>query len=158
MFSCGCLLLLAVSVLAMTYNAPYLQQDDERIIRGMVENSIARLNKGDLTVFEDFWAEDADYVGVDGTMLHGRFQIREFFRKLMPSNAPPPQQAAKIEQIRFLTPELAISDGSWTITGARDATGKEFPPIKGRGFEVFQKKQGRWWIVTTREMVIFKGN
>src|SRR2546428_7490217 len=117
MFYCSCILLLAVSVLAMTYNAPSPQQDDEREIRGMAEKAISRLNKGDLTVFEDFWAEDADYVGVDGTMLHGRSQIREFFRKLMPPGAPLYQQNSTIEQIRFLTPELAVVDGFWTITG-----------------------------------------
>ena len=157
MFLCSCLLLLAVPILAMIYNATS-PQDDERTIRSMVEKSIARLNKGDITAFEDFWDENADYIGVDGTMLHGRSQIQEFFRKLMPSNAPPFQQDATIEQIRFITPELAISDGSWTITGARDAAGKELPPIKGRGLEVVQKKNGRWWFVSTREMVIFKGN
>src|SRR5262245_8195999 len=149
MFSCSCLLLLAVSGLAMIYNAP-APQDDEREIRRMVEKTIARVNKGDLTVFEDFWDENADYVCVDGTLLHGRSQIKEYFRKLTSSSTTPPQQEAKIEQIRFLTPELAVSDGSWTITGARDAAGKELAPIKGRGLEVVQKKQGRWWFVATR--------
>ncbi len=110
-----------------------------------------------MTVFEDFWAEDADYVGVDGATLHGRSQIQEFFRKLTPPGAPPPQQDAKLEQARFVQ-ELAISDGSWTIMGASDPAGKDLAPIKGGGFEVFQKRHGRWWIVTTREMVIFKGN
>ncbi|HEU0173984.1 MAG TPA: SgcJ/EcaC family oxidoreductase [Blastocatellia bacterium] len=157
MFSCIFLLSLAVSVLAMTYNATS-PQDNERTIRGIVEESLARLNKGDLTVFKDFWDENADYVGVDGVMLHGRSQIEGLFRKLTPSSGPLPQQNATIEQVRFLSPELAISDGAWTITGVRDSAGKELAPIRGRGFEIFQKKHGRWWIIATREMVIFKGN
>jgi len=157
MFTCIFLLSLAVSVVAMTYDATS-PQDDARTIRGMVENSLARLNKGDITVFRDFWDENADYVGVDGVMLHGRSQIEGLFRKLTPSGGPPPQQYATIEQLRFITPELAIADGSWIITGVRDAAGTELAPIKGRGLEVIQKKHGRWWFVATREMVIFKAN
>jgi hypothetical protein len=67
-------------------------------------------------------------------------------------------QHATIESVRFLTPELAIVDGQWTITGARDTEGRELPPIKGRGVEVVQKKGGRWLFVATREMVIWQGS
>jgi len=67
------------------------------------------------------------------------------------------QQTATIEQIRFITPEIATVDGTWTVTGARDATGQELPPIRGRGFEVVQKKSGRWRFIVTREMVILSG-
>jgi hypothetical protein len=65
------------------------------------------------------------------------------------------QQTATIEQIRFITPELATVDGSWIVTGARDATGKELPVMRGRGFELVQKKNGNWKFIATREMVIF---
>jgi uncharacterized protein (TIGR02246 family) len=132
--------------------------EDEQTIRGMTDQAISRLNKGDLTVFEDFWATDADYVSVDGRLITGRDQIQAFFRELIKSSAGQSQQSSSIERIRFLTPELAIVDGQWTVTGARDAAGKELPPIKGRGVEVVQKRDGRWWFVATREMIIFKGN
>jgi len=68
------------------------------------------------------------------------------------------QQVASVEQIRFLTPAVATVDGSWTVTGARGADGKELAPIRGRGFEVVQKRNGKWRFIATREMVIFKGN
>src|SRR5262249_16029492 len=67
------------------------------------------------------------------------------------------QQTSSIEQIRYLTPELAVMDGLWTVTGARDDAGKELPPINGRGLEIAQKRDGRWWFVSTREMIIYKG-
>jgi len=133
-------------------------QEDERTIHSMVEQAISRLNKGDFTAIDDFWAQDADYVSVDGRLISGRNQIKAFFQELAKSSAGLAQQTSTIERTRFLTPELAISDGSWTVTGARDAAGKELPPIKGRGFEIVQKREGRWWFVATRQMVIFKGN
>src|SRR5436190_11892042 len=126
--------------------------EDESVIRTMVDQAVKRLNKGDLTALQDFWDEGADYVGVDGTLIKGRTQIQALFREVAGKTG---QQTATIEQIRFITPEIATVDGAWTVTGARDATGQELPPIKGRGFEVVQKKSGRWRFILTREMVIF---
>lgn len=137
--------------LGVIHSAPS-QTEDELTIRSMVDQAILRLNRGDVTAFEDFWDEDADYVGVDGRLTKGRAQIQSLFREMAKGAG---RQTATIEQIRFITPELATVDGSWTVTGARDASGKELPVIKGRGFELVQKKNGRWSFIATREMVIF---
>ena len=101
------------------------------------------------SVFTDFWDEDAEYVGVNGTLTKGRANIQALFDVARSSVG---QQKASIDQIRFITPELATVDGSWTVTGARDAHGKELPPLQGRGFELVQKKHGRWRFIETREM------
>ncbi len=132
------------------------REEDERTIRGMVDQAIARLNRGDVSAFADFWDEGADYVGVDGKLTKGRSQIQTLFREMGKTGAG--QQSATIQQIRFITTELATVDGVWTVTGARDTTGKELPVIRGRGFELVQKKNGIWKFVATREMVIFGGS
>jgi uncharacterized protein (TIGR02246 family) len=89
----------------------------------------------------DFWDENADYVGVDGTVTKGRAQIQALFSGMAKSSLG--QQTVSIDQIRFITSELAPVDGSWTVTGARGADDKKLPPIKGSGFELVQKKDGR---------------
>jgi uncharacterized protein (TIGR02246 family) len=129
--------------------------DDEQRVRAMVDDTIARLNRGDTTAVVDYWDEAADYVGVDGRLITGRDQIQAFFAT-MSSSTNRPQQTATIERIRLLTPDVAIVDGSWTITGARDTAGKELPPINGRGTEVVRRTNGKWRFVATREMVIWK--
>jgi len=129
--------------------------EDERIIRGMLVQAVSRLNRGDLTALDALWDETADYVGVNGRLVKGRAAIQALFSQM--ANRSSGQQTVAVEQIRFITPELATVDGSWTVTGARDATGKETPPIKGRGFELVQKKNGQWKFIATREMVIFGG-
>jgi uncharacterized protein (TIGR02246 family) len=129
--------------------------ESERVIRSMVEESVNRFNRGDLSAVDEFWDEGADYVSVDGRFLKGRTQMAGFFQELMKLGGQ--QQRATVEQVRFITPELAIVDGSWTVTGARDAEGVELPPIEGRGFELAQQREGRWRFVATREMVIYRG-
>src|SRR5262249_53067414 len=111
-------------------------QEDERTIRSMVEQAISRINKGDFTAIDDFWAQDADYVSVDGRLISGRNQIKAFFQELAKSSAGSAQQTSTIERTRFLTPELAISDGSWTVTGARHAAGQELPPLQSPGSQL----------------------
>lgn len=147
--------LIAVSVCMATMCAASANDEDERSIRSMVDQAISRLNKRDVTAFDDFWDTDADYVGVDGRLIKGRTQIQTLFRDMGKSGAG--QQTVSIEQIRFITPEIATVDGSWTVKDARGADGKELSPIKGRGFEVVQKKNGRWCFIMTREMVVFEG-
>ena len=133
-------------------------QADERTIRIMVDQAISRMNKGDLTVLDDFWDENADYVGVDGRYIAGRAQMKAFFSEILRMSAGGMQQVGTIESIRFLTPELAIVDGSWTISGARDEAGTELAPLSGRGLEIAQKRDGQWRFVATREMVNFKSS
>ena len=90
-------------------------EDDERAIRNVVDQAISRLNRGDVTAFEDFWDEHADYAVVDGRLTKGRMQIQALFREMTRSGAG--QQTVMIEQIRFITPELATVDGSWIVAG-----------------------------------------
>ena len=131
-------------------------EENERTIRSMVDQAVARLNKGDVSAFDDFWDENADYVGVDGALIKGRAQMQALFRMMGKSRMG--QQSVSVEQVRFITSEVATVDGLWTVTGAKDADGKEMGPIKGRGFELVQRRNGRWRFIATREMVIFKGN
>ncbi len=156
MLSWGYVVPAALMVCLGAVCAASTNDEDERTIRGMVDQAVARLNKGDVSALDDFWDENADYVGVDGAMIKGRAQMGAFFRKMAESSKG--QQVASVEQIRFITPEVATVDGSWTVTGARGADGKELSPIRGRGFEVVQKRNGKWRFIATREMVIFIGN
>lgn len=98
----------------------------------------------------------ADYIGVDGRLTKGRSQIQKLFREM--ANRAAGQQVATIEQIRFITAEVASLDGSWTVTRARDAAGHELAAINGRGVELDQKRHGKWRFIATREMVIFDGH
>jgi len=82
----------------------------------MVDQAIARLNKGDVSALDDFWDENANYVGVDGTLIKGRAQMHAFFRKMAESSKG--QQVEYVEQIRFITPQIATVDGADSLIKA----------------------------------------
>ncbi len=135
----GYLALIALSVCLGTIFAASNHEESERIIRRMVDQAIGRLNRGDITAFEDFWDEGADYVSVDGRLIKGRPQIQSFYREMAASSAGQPQQAVLVEQIRFITSDLATVDGScyrWFGRLARrherrDCAGHAFPGASG---------------------------
>ena len=152
-------ILLRVSIiLGMAALVAGSAESDDQVLRKMVAEAVNRMNLGDVETFRDFWDEEADYVGVDGRLLTGRKAMEDALGPMIKAGAGKVTQNATIERVRFVTPDLAIVDGSWTITGAVDAAGKQLGPIRGRGMEVAQKKHGQWRFVATREIVIFQGN
>lgn len=54
MLSWTCLALTAFSLWLGTSYAGSTHEEDERTIRSMVDQAVARLNKGDVTAFDDF--------------------------------------------------------------------------------------------------------
>ncbi|PYU35741.1 MAG: hypothetical protein DMG31_03240 [Acidobacteria bacterium] len=143
-------LLLVLVLCLATAAAPAARQTDEAAIRQIVADAIRRLNQGDLIAIREFWDENADYVGIGGEFIHGRPAMEAFFAQLLKAGFG--TETGTIEQVRFLASDLAIVDGSWTVTAARGGDGKPLPPIRGRGCEIVQKKRGRWRFVATREM------
>ena len=81
MLSWGYVVPIALSVCLGAVYAASTNEEDERTIRGMVDQAVARLNKGDVSALDDFWDQNADYVGVDGTLIKGRAQMQAFFAK-----------------------------------------------------------------------------
>lgn len=148
------LLLVAAMSLAMT-SAPSdgSTSRDEDTIRQMVADAIRQLNQGDVTAIRAFWDEDADYVGIDGQFIRNRQAMEVFFAQLLKAGAG--TETATIERVRFLRSDLAIVDGSWTLTDAKGKDGKALPVIRGRGCEIVQKKKGHWRFIATREMAVW---
>src|SRR6266571_7270807 len=89
-------------------------QGDQDAIRQMVTQAVDRLNHGDATAIRELWDENADYVSVGGKLIRGRRAMEDFFARMPKEGGG--TQTATIEQVRFIAPDLAIVDGSWTIT------------------------------------------
>jgi uncharacterized protein (TIGR02246 family) len=148
------LLLAAVMLFGMT-SAPadHSSSRDEDTIRQMVADAIRQLNQGDLSAISAFWDEDADYVGIDGQFIRNRQGMEVFFAQLLKAGAG--TETATIERVRFLNSDIAVVDGSWTLTGAKGQDGRALPVIRGRGCEMVQKKKGHWRFIATREMAVW---
>jgi hypothetical protein len=63
-------------ILTVAMHVTAIPQNDEAIIREIINDALGRLNKGDFSAIADYWDENADYVGVDGTFVKGRYNIQ----------------------------------------------------------------------------------
>jgi uncharacterized protein (TIGR02246 family) len=137
----------------LSASAPAVRSRDEDTIRQMVADAIRQLNQGDVSAIRAFWDDDADYVGIDGQFIRNRQAMEVFFDQLLKAGAG--TEIATIERVRFLSSDLAIVDGSWTLAGAKSQDGKALQTIRGRGCEIVQKKKGHWRFIATREMALW---
>jgi uncharacterized protein (TIGR02246 family) len=130
----------AVLVLGMLGAAdePRAARDgDEKAIREMLGRLEARWNAHDVKAFMADFAEDADTVNRFGLWLKGRAEIEKHLVELhaSPFRDHLVGRSSTVEQIRFLTPDLAV-----VHERTREESGRSVRTY------VVQKRDGRWWV------------
>ena len=101
--------------------------------------------KGDAKAVAALWAEDGDYVDVNGRHLQGRSVIENAFKDFFAENKGL-KLRVDVNSVRFLTPDIAIEDGTTTVIPPDDA-----PPSQARYTNVHVKKDGQWVLQSVRE-------
>lgn len=84
------------------------QQGDEAAIEALVWQLIDGWNRGSGEAFAAPFAEDADFVGFDGTYFKGREEIASFHRMLFERILVGTRLVGKVRGVRFLTHEVAL--------------------------------------------------
>jgi uncharacterized protein (TIGR02246 family) len=113
------------------------READETAIQALLRQMGEEWNAHNMKDFATHLAEDADTVNRLGQWMKGRVEIE---KHLVGLHASPFRdhlvgRSSKVEQIRFLTPEVAV---------AHERTNEE----TGRSVRtyVLQKRDGRWWV------------
>ena len=112
-------------------------EKDEKAIRTLLRDLAEQWNKHEMKAFTARLGENADVVNRFGQWMKGRAAIREHLIGLhkMPFRAQLESRSSQIEQVRFLTPDVAVAH---ELTDER--------PGKSVRTYVLQKRQGQWWI------------
>ena len=84
------------------------QQGDEAAIEALLWQLIDGWNRGSGEGFAAPFAEDADFVGFDGTYFKGREEIASFHQMLFERILVGTRLVGKVRGVRFLTPEVAL--------------------------------------------------
>jgi uncharacterized protein (TIGR02246 family) len=102
--------------------------------------------------------EDADFTNVWGMTAHGRKAIEEFHRPLLEGDGAGPIPSFKHAQlkvldtrIRFLRPDVASVDATWTQTGAVQ-NGRDMGVRKGLLMLIATKQGDDWGIAVMHNM------
>lgn len=122
------------------------QEAGEQAIRSIVDALVQAWNRHDAKAFVAVFAEDADFTNVFGMHAKGRVEIEGFHVPIFKTMFKDSRLEATETRLRFLRPDVAAAEVLWKMTGARDASGKEWPDRRGLLNFVATAKGGTWSI------------
>jgi uncharacterized protein (TIGR02246 family) len=119
---------------------------DDAAVQQLVAAFMDAWNRHDGAAFAALFTEDADFTNVAGVALHGRTRIQAFHAKAFGARFKDSHQSADRVAMRWVTPEVAVVDIRWGMTGVHDETGAERPPRNGLMSWVVSAVGGQWAI------------
>ena len=125
----------------------------EAAIRERVKMYEAAYNAGDADAVAAIYAVDGTHTYALGFTHHGRPEIAHGLKELFAG----PFKGTKITidplRIRALSPDVAVEEASFSLTGLRGPGGADLPPVMGLCLGVYQKQDHLWFAVALQCMV-----
>lgn len=132
---------------SMAY-ADVLSQNDEMAIRGSVRAYVQAFERQDAKALAALWSPKGVYVDAEsGRRVQGREAIEaEFSRQLKASGKSKLKVA--VQSIRLVTPEVAVEDGTASVTNAAGET------TDSTYSAIHVKRDGKWLLDSVRETTL----
>jgi uncharacterized protein (TIGR02246 family) len=94
-------------------------------------------------------ADDVQWVNWRGEPLGSRQAVEDEHAKLFADLYKNTHRTDTVKSIRYISPELAVVDDYWTMTGARKRDGSEWPYRAGYSDFLMAKRSGRWIVIVS---------
>ena len=139
---------LLTAALALAEKSP-AGGDDEEAVRKATASFETAFNRGDAKAVAAHWIPDGDLITVTGQLVQGRDAIRRQIELLFAERRQPRIEMTTIA-IRFLTPEVAILDGT-----SRFLPVAKGPPTNAHHTIILVKRDRRWMFANLRAALSF---
>lgn len=147
-FAASCLALASVCfTLTPAAKAQGPDSKEAATIRQAAKEYVAAVNRGDADAIAAFWTEEGDLVDGSGRVSKGRDLAKAAAARERGAEAEA-RLAVTVDSIRFLTPEIAVEDG--TVESHGDAGQLMF----GRYSAIWVKRDDKWLLDTVRETAV----
>lgn len=110
-------------------------------------------NKHDAKAMAESWTKDGDYTEPDGRSVFGRDAVQKLLSIEHATVFKNSRLNLIVERVHFVTPEVAVADGSYELFGARDPRGREIGVRSGYFTTVLHKSDGTWMVSSARLML-----
>jgi uncharacterized protein (TIGR02246 family) len=94
-------------------------------------------------------ADDIEWVNWRGEPLGSRQAVENEHARLFADLYKNTRRTDTVKSIRYISPELAVVDDYWTMTGARKRDGSEWPYRAGYSNFLMAKRNGRWIVIVS---------
>jgi uncharacterized protein (TIGR02246 family) len=118
---------------------------DEEAIRQADDVFVKAYEQGDAKSIAALFTIDAEYVDESGNVFQGREAIEQSFAEFFAEN-PSCNLEMNIYTIRFISPGVAVEDGSSTVTRSESRAS-----IDSRYTTVYVKSEGKWLAASVRD-------
>jgi uncharacterized protein (TIGR02246 family) len=126
---------------------------NEGVIRKLYADYTAAWNRHDPKEMAGFWAIDGDYMEPDGRHAKGKTEVEQLFTQEQQSVFKDSKLALTIETVWFVTPDVALVDGTYDLVGVHDLQGKEVPARRGHLAALLLNENGAWKVAAGRAMI-----
>ena len=125
------------------------RSEAERLVREVVNKLADTLGSDRAQVRSSLFADDALIINAFGDKREGRKEIDKFWEEIFSSQMFRTSQNKEKEiSVRFLTPELALVDRFYVLTGQRGPnSGRELPPREIHMTLILRKEKKHWLII-----------
>ena len=146
------LMLFALAFSTNTAHAQSSREADEAAMRANVSQMETGWNTKSGALFAKPFAEDADYVVINGMYIKGRSAIEKGHQQIFDTIYKDTQLKLNVTQIRFLRPDVAVIH----VTGQRVGPSKELTQDARLTLVMTKEKQG--WTIAAFQNTGIAGN
>lgn len=147
----------AIVLLGLALPAPAFGQEEvEAAIRNLIQQLETGHAAGDAEAVAAIYAPDATHTFATGETVRGRAEIADALAGYFAGPLHETEYAAEILRVWSLSPEIALEQEAFTITGIKGPDGEEMPPLEGRCLVVYHKTGGEWLVEAAQCMVPFQ--
>jgi len=126
---------------------------DEAALRKVAEQFSPAWGKGDAKSLAALYTTDADYVSSTGLTATGRAEIEKAYGTQLSGAYKGTSLKTATTNVRFLKPDIAITNSTFEVTGLRGPGGQAAPPRKGMSTSIMVKQNGQWLITALRAWI-----
>jgi uncharacterized protein (TIGR02246 family) len=127
--------------------------DDEGAVRNVLAEYEVSWNGYDAAAFGRLFAEDCDYVNIDGVHWKGVQEIVQRHTELLRKRLKTAVRKLTGVEVSFSTPDVALVHATWDVTGSSRPTGKAVPVLKEITTMEIGKTNGKWLITSFQNTV-----
>lgn len=134
-----------------TESAPAPPSDEEQI-RAMMETFEGAWAQADAAAVAAGFTDDGDILTSAGFPL-GRAAVEEFYSQSFAGPFKGTTIDVEMTSVRFLTPDVALTDGTYEISGFKGPDGEDLGSVRGQFTGVNVKADDGWRIGCSRPMI-----
>ena len=120
---------------------------DESAIKQIVAGFSNGWNSHDARSMCMSMADNVEWVNWRGEASHTRKEVEDEHARLFAGLYKNTHRTDTVKSIRYLTPELVSVENYWSMTGAKNRDGSDWPYREGYASYVMAKRNGRWVII-----------